>query len=136
MKALAIWLAGFVLVVGGLSAGYHFFRDGNPARILVVVDGSFEMQRDWDGVVEALDSIDDRRYAQFALATEKPSDPGHGWQSTLELGAISAYGPRDFSCLQEPICDPKAGEASELILITNAPDSDLAALDDWTVIRP
>lgn len=136
MKALAIWLVGFVVVIGGLALGYHLMRQGSPDRVFVVVDGSFEMQRFWDEVPDLLDGLDDRRYAEFALASEKPSDRGHSWQATLDLGAIVPYGPRDLACLVEPVCYPEINDATELVIVTNAPDADLAGLDGWTVVRP
>jgi hypothetical protein len=136
VKPFAIWLAGFVIVVGGLAFGYHLVRQGNPDRVFVVVDGSFEMQREWDGIPDLLDELDDRRYAEFALATEKPSDRGHTWQDTLNLGQVQPYGPRDLACLVDPVCYADIIDATELLLVTNAPDTELEGLDGWTVIRP
>jgi hypothetical protein len=136
VKPLAIWFSAFVIVVGGLAVGYHLFRQGSPDRVFVIVDGSFEMQREWEGIPELLDQLDDRRYAEFALASEKPTDRGHSWQATLELGEIVPYGPRDLGCLSEPVCYPEINEATELLLVTNASEPEVAGLTEWTLVRP
>jgi hypothetical protein len=133
---LAIWLGAFLIVVGGFALGYHTIRQGSPDRVFVVVDGSFEMQREWDGIPDLLDELDDRRYAEFAIASEKPSDRGHTWRDSLDLGAIVPYGPRDLACLLDPVCYPDINDATELLIVTNASDTELEGLDGWTVIRP
>jgi hypothetical protein len=130
VKPLAIWFGVFVVVVGGFFFGYDRVREANPDMVFVVVDSSFPMEQDWRSVQGVLDGLDDRRYAEFALATEKESI--HGWRSRLSLGAVAPYAPRDLTGIDYPEMD----EATELVLVTNAPDSELAGFDTWEIVRP
>lgn len=130
MKPLAIWLGVFVIVIGGFFFGYDRFRDANPDRVFVLVDSSFGMEPDWRSVQGVLDQLDDRRYTEFALATEKESI--HGWRSRLSLGAVAPYAPRDLTDIDYPEID----EATELILVTNAAESELTGFEAWEIVRP
>jgi len=86
MKAFFSWLAITLAAFGGLGGGYHLALEGNPHRVLVVVDSSFAMKPDWSRIPRVLDRIDNERYAQFALATEK--GPVHGYGSRLDAGRL------------------------------------------------
>jgi hypothetical protein len=130
MKPLAIWLAIFVVVFAAAGVGYHLARDSSPDRVFVVVDCSYEMEALRREVTRTLDEIDDERYAEFALATEKTAV--HTWQSTLELGSVTCYGPRDLSGIS---LYPQVAEASELVLITNADPVETEGFDDWRIER-
>jgi hypothetical protein len=130
MKALAIWFGILGIVFGALFAGYHLMRSANPAQVFVVVDSSYEMQQVWRRVPAALDEIDGRRYAQFALATEKGIV--HGWSDELNLGPITPYAPRDLSAVG---AFPESNEAAERILITNAAGAATTGLADWSIVR-
>lgn len=132
MKALLIWLGIAVVVFGLVVGGYHLFRENNPDQVLVVVDSSFPMRDSWNDVRAELDDIDDRRYAEFALVTEKRRV--HGWQSTLDLGDIDAFAPRDFSDLNAATY-PEIDEADEVIFITNAGESETEPFG-WKVADP
>jgi hypothetical protein len=134
MKALLIWLGTAVVVLGGVVLGYHLFRERNPDQVLVVVDSSFAMHDAWDGVRARLDDIDDRRYAEFALITEKRRV--HGWSSSLDLDGVEPYAPRDFSELENRAAYSEIEDASEIIFITNADAAETAVFDGWKIVAP
>lgn len=131
MKPLAIWLAGFGLLFGLYGGISHTVRSNDPEQILVVVDSSFPMTEVWDQVASELDRIDDRRYAEFALATEKR--PIHSWAAKLTLGAIDPFAPCGFD---EVAAYPAVAEADEVVLITAEASCDRSGLPaGWTVIE-
>lgn len=131
MKPLAIWFGIFALVFGAFAVGYHFLREGDPDQVLVVVDSSFEMEAVWRQVPDELDALDDERYSEYALATEKQLV--HSWAPELRLGSVTPFAPRDFSSLTNGEID-EVDEASERILITNAPDDQTNGLDGWQIV--
>ncbi len=134
MKPLAIWLSAFLVIVGGLAVGYHFVRQANPEQVFVLIDSSFEMEREWSRLPGVLADLEGDRYAEFALFTEKQRV--HGWASALTLdNSISAWGPRDLTGIDSSTY-PELGDASKRVLISNAPDSELAGFSDWTILRP
>ncbi len=134
MKAFFSWLAVTLIAFGGLGGGYHLALGGNPHRVLVVVDSSFGMKPDWSRIARILDTIDNRRYAQFALATEK--GPVHGYERRLDAGRLTPYAPRDFSRLDSLDRAPELAGAEEHILVTNAPAGETGGLSGWTIVRP
>lgn len=134
MKAFFSWLAITLAAFGGLGGGYHLALQGNPHRVLVVVDSSFAMKPDWSRIPRVLDRIDNERYAQFALATEK--GPVHGYGSRLDAGRLTPYAPRDFSRLDSLENTPELADADEYVLVTNASASETGGLSGWTIIRP
>lgn len=134
MRAFAIWLLITLAGFGGLGGGYHLSLSSDPHRVLVVVDSSFAMKPDWHLVPRALDRIEKRRYAQFALATEK--GPVHGYGRRLDEGRLTPYAPRDFSNLETLDAAPELAGAAEYVLITNAPPGDTGGLGGWTIVRP
>lgn len=129
MKPLAIWSAGFLVVFGTFAVGYHFLRTSSPERVSVVIDASFAMNEVWQDVPDALDEIDNQRYAEFALATEKQHI--RTWDSNLTLPDISPFGPCDF---EEILGYQEVTEADDLILITTPSSCDTTAHAEWTVI--
>ena len=132
MKPLAIWFGIFALVFGAFAIGYHLQRESDPDQVLVVVDSSFDMESVWGRIPGELDALDDERYAEFALATEKQTI--HTWDDELRLGTVTPFAPRDFSALTNGEID-EVSEASELILVTNAPESETEGLDGWRIVR-
>jgi hypothetical protein len=133
MKAFVIWLL-LVAALFGLAAGvYHLMRSGDPERVFVVVDSSFPMEEDWDEVAPVLDELDDDRYGEFALATEK--NAVHSWEDELVLAGVSAYAPRDLTKLAKPDAYPEMAEADRLVLVTNAPPAETEQLTDWEIIQ-
>jgi hypothetical protein len=131
MKPLAIWLAGFALLFGSYGGISHAIRSNDPQRVLVVVDSSFPMTDVWDQVAAELDRIDDRRYAEFSLATEKRSI--HSWANKLTLGAIDPFAPCGFD---EIVAYPAVTEADEVLLITTEGSCERTALpSDWSVVE-
>jgi hypothetical protein len=130
VKPLAFWLAGLLVVFGAFALVNHLRRSANPDRLFVVVDSSFPMTDVWNEVPDALDGLDNARYSEYALATEK--DLIHGWDTTLELGAVTPFAPCDFDDVQSyELVD----EANEIILITTAGSCDTSFLTDWRVIK-
>ncbi len=134
MKAFLSWLTITLIAFGGLGGGYHLALGGDPHRVLVVVDSSFGMKPDWGRIARVLDKIDNRRYAQFALATEK--GPVHGYERRLDAGRLTPYAPRDFSRLGSLDRVPELAGAEEFILVTNAPAGETGGLSGWTIVRP
>ncbi len=134
MKAFGSWLVITLVAFASLGGGYHMVLAGDPHRVLVVVDSSFGMKADWGRVPRILDKIDDERYSQFALATEK--GPVHGYKGRLDAGRLTPYAPRDFSGLDRLENAPELAGAEEYILVTNAPAGETGSLDGWTIVRP
>jgi hypothetical protein len=131
MKPLAFWLAGFGILFGSYFGISHAVRSNDPQRVLVVVDSSFPMGGVWDQVASELDRIDDRRYAEFSLATEKR--PIHSWANKLTLGAIDPFAPCGFD---EVAAYPAVAEADEVLLITTEASCERAGLPaDWAVVE-
>lgn len=128
MKAFAYWLAGFVVVFGGLALIINAVRE--TERVFVVVDSSFPMTEVWDQVPAQLDRLDDERYTEFALATEKRLV--HTWGTRLDLAGTAPFAPCDFD---EVETFPEVAEADELILITTAGSCDTSDLTEaWNII--
>lgn len=127
MKALAYWLAGFVIVFGGLALYINAVRTTD--RVFVVVDSSFPMREVWDQVPQELDQLDDARYTEYALATEKSRV--HSWGPKLDLAGIDPFAPCDFDEIESY---PEIGEADSLILITTPASCDTSELtENWTI---
>ena len=132
MKALAFWLAGFVVVFGGVALIINAVRA--TERVFVVVDSSFDMTQVWDQVAGELDRLDDERYTEFALATEK--NLVHTWGPQLDLAGVEAFAPCDFDEIEDYT---EVGEADELILITTNGSCETDTLTeawDITVLEP
>lgn len=132
MKAFAFWLAGFVIVFGGLALIINAVR--STERVFVVVDSSFPMTQVWDRVPQELDRLDDRRFTEFALATEK--DLIHTWSPRLDLAGTNPFAPCDFDEIED---HAEVDEADELILITTSGSCDTSGLTeawDITMLEP
>jgi hypothetical protein len=128
VKALAYWLAGFVIVFGGLALIINAVRE--TERVFVVVDSSFQMTVVWDQVPGQLDQLDDERFTEFALATEKRLI--HTWDSRLDLAGTNPFAPCSFD---EIDAYPEVEEADELILITTMESCDTSSLaDTWNIV--
>lgn len=127
MKALAFWLAGFVVVFGGLALIIDAVR--TTERVLVVVDSSFPMTGVWDQVASELDRLDDERYTEYALATEK--NLIHTWAPDLDLAGVNPFAPCDFDEIEDY---PEVEEADVLILITTNGSCDTGTLTEpWNI---
>jgi len=134
VKPLAIWLTAFLVIVGGLAVGYHFVRQANPEQVFVLIDSSFEMEREWSRLPRVLESLEGDRYAEYALFTEKQRV--HSWAEELRLDdSVNAWGPRDLSGVDASRF-VELSDATDRILISNAPDSDLGGFSDWRIVRP
>lgn len=127
MKALAYWLAGFVIVFGGLALIINAVRE--TERVFVVVDSSFPMTQVWDQVAGELDRLDDQRFTEFALATEK--EVIHTWASTLDPAGIDPFAPCDFDEIETY---SEIAEADRLVLITTSGSCDTGGLtEEWNI---
>lgn len=134
MKAFGNWVMAALCLFGAFSAGAHFYLDSHPRKILVILDSSFPMSVVWDRVPQVLASLEGHRYTRFALASEKGRI--HGWQTSVEPGRVIPYAPRDLADLRGRLQFPEAGEASEVVLITNAHPEELSQFKDWKTVRP
>ncbi len=111
MRAFGIWLAAFVVVFGIFAVVNENVRE--TEEVFVLVDSSFGMQDVWTRVAVELDRIDDARYSEFALATEKSAV--HGYQERLRIGDVVPFAP----CENDEVGDyPQIETADRLILIT------------------
>ncbi len=127
MKPLAFWVIGLAVALGIFVAVVNVVRE--TGRVLVVVDSSFPMAEVWNRVPSELDEIDEQRYSEFALATEKSLV--HSWSQELRLGAVTAFAPCDFD---EITTYTEVADADELILITTSTSCSTEAFSDWTII--
>jgi len=127
VKPLAVWVIGLLLVFGGFALVVNIVRD--TGRVFVVVDSSFQMERVWNQVPDQLDKIDDRRFSEFALATEKAMV--HSWSDNLRLGAVTPFAPCGFD---DVAVYTEIGEADDLILITTPGSCPTEQFTDWEII--
>lgn len=127
MKSLAIFVAGLVIVFGAFAIITSIVRD--TGRVFVAVDSSFPMVEVWSQVPGALDDIDNQRFSEFALATEK--ELVHSWRDSLKLGSTTPYAPCDFSEIE---AYDEIEAADELILITTTSSCSTDAFAAWKVI--
>lgn len=130
MKPFLQWLAVAFISFGSLGFGYHTYLEANPFRVAVIVDSSHSMQAWWPKVLALLDDLDDRRYTEFSLFSEKSRV--HGWQSTLRPGDLLPYAPRDFSKLA---AISEIGQAKEVFFLTNASENEVSAFNNWKILR-
>ena len=134
MKPFIIWLSITLGAFGACSGAYHLYLTQNPRKIFVAVDSSFQMNAVWQRVPATLTTIEQQRYAQFALATEK--NRIHGWSPRLQLGTLVPYAPRNFSKLEGGTEYPEIAEAAQKYLITTKLDAaQTAKLRDWRMIQ-
>ena len=128
VKALAYWLAGFVIAFGGLALIINAVRE--TERVFVVVDSSFPMTVVWDQVPGQLDQLDDARFTEFALASEKRLI--HTWDSRLDLAGTDPFAPCNFDEIE---AYAEVEEADELILITTIDSCDTSSLTEaWDIV--
>jgi hypothetical protein len=127
VKPLAVWVIGFLVVFGVFALVVNIVRD--TGRVFVVVDSSFQMERVWSQVPERLDEIDDQRFSEFALATEKTMV--HSWSDQLRLGAVTAFAPCGFD---DVAAYGEIDEADDLILITTPASCASELFADWKII--
>jgi hypothetical protein len=127
VKPLAFWVIGLAVALGIFVVVVNVVRE--TGRVLVVVDSSFPMAEVWNRVPAELDEIDDQRYSEFALATEKSLV--HSWSQELRLGAVTAFAPCDFD---EITSYTEIADADELVLITTSTSCSTEAFSDWTII--
>ena len=127
MKAFALWLAGFVVVFGAAALIINAVR--TTERVFVVVDSSFPMTEVWDQVRGELDRLDDARFTEYALATEKSLI--HTWSPRLDLAGVNPFAPCGFDEIEDYA---EVTEADELILITTSGSCETDSLTEtWNV---
>ncbi len=129
MRAFAIWLAAFVVVFGAFA----FITDNvrETEEVFVLVDSSFEMQDVWTRVAVELDRIDDERYSEFALATEKQLV--HDFQERLRIGDVVPFAPCDDEGIGRY---PQIETADRLVMITTEGSCLTEGLEgDWEIVE-
>ena len=128
MRAFAIWLAAFVVIFGAFALFTNSSREND--EVFVLVDSSFDMQDVWTRVPGELDRIDDDRFAEFALATEKSIV--HGYQERLRIGDVVPFAPCDDEGLDRY---SQIETADRLVLITTEGSCLIDGLEgDWDII--
>lgn len=128
MRPFAIWLAAFVVVFGAFAFITNSVRE--TEEVFVLVDSSFEMRDVWTRVPGELDRIDDDRYSEFALATEKSIV--HGYQERLRIGDVVPFAPCDNDELE---AYPQIDTADRLVMITTEGSCLIEELTgDWEII--
>jgi hypothetical protein len=129
VRPFAIWLAAFVVVFGIFAFVTNNVRETD--EVFVLVDSSFAMQDVWTRVAVELDRIDDERYSEFALATEK--SVVHGYQERLRMGDVVPFAPCNNDRLDEY---PQVQTADRLVLITTDGSCLTEGLEgDWEIIE-
>lgn len=111
MRPFAIWLAAFVVIFGAFAFFTNSAREND--EVFVLVDSSFGMREVWTRVPGELDRIDDDRFAEFALATEKGIV--HDYQERLRIGDVVPFAPCDTDQLDRY---PQVEAADRLVMIT------------------
>lgn len=136
MKPLAIWLA-IVAVVFGVFAFVSASMQ-ETSRVFVFVDASNPMGPVWRDVPAALDRLDDRDNAEFALARgqSRTSALIHSWQPALRWSSVDPFAPCSFADIDS---FAEATGADERILVTTSAsvgtaDCDTSALVGWEII--
>ena len=128
MRAFAIWLAAFVVIFGAFALFANNSREND--EVFVLVDSSFGMRDVWTRVPGELDRIDDDRFAEFALATEKSIV--HGYQERLRIGDVVPFAPCDNDELARY---PQLETADRLVMITSEGSCLTEGLEgDWEII--
>ncbi len=131
MKSLAIWATGVLVAFAALAGVTTATRD--TEQVFVVVDTSFAMKGKEERVLTELDRIDDRDYAEFALATvARRSGAVHGYEAELDWVDAEAVGPCSFEDIE---AYPEASSADERILVTSVESCPTSELDGWTIIE-
>ncbi|MGB1108801.1 MAG: hypothetical protein ACPG4N_00500 [Gammaproteobacteria bacterium] len=126
------WLAIQAIVWTLAVAGGHYWLHEEPRRILIGIDASFPMNRDWQAVRERVDALAARsRYSEFAVVTGKSRV--HGWRDKPAMDGVVTYGPRHLDRITDPTRYPEIEQADKRVLITNAEGADI---DGWDVLRP
>jgi hypothetical protein len=128
VRPFAIWLAAFVVVFGVFAFVTNNVRETD--EVFVLVDSSFGMQDVWTRVAGELDRIDDERYSEFALATEKRIV--HDYQERLRIGDVVPFAPCDSDELARY---PQIETADRLVMITTEGSCLTEGLvGDWEII--
>ncbi|MGI9336036.1 MAG: hypothetical protein ACR2RL_23055 [Gammaproteobacteria bacterium] len=133
MKPFAVWLAAAIGAFAAFGGGYHMHLESSPRRVVVLVDTSYPMRTSWQAVAGQLANLEERRYTQFSLFTEKGKI--HGWNARLRPGDVAPYAPRNLDKLSNPGHQPEFTEADDRILITNADAAELPGPSGWDILR-
>ena len=130
------WSAVAIAVYGAVGAYLHRAFTREPVSVLVAVDASNPMRKDWSSVKSRLQHLAaTARYTQFSLATDKGCV--HGWSERLDLGATTPYGPRHIARLARTDHCPGSGDANRRIVLTNAEEGDdFFGQAGYVLIRP
>ncbi|MCB1890431.1 MAG: hypothetical protein KDH20_22695 [Rhodocyclaceae bacterium] len=135
MNTLIRWLVVAGVGWGALAGGYHVWLQQHPHRLLVLLDTSFAMRDVMPRVPALLRGLEGQPYTVYALETDKASV--HDYADRLRPGRIDAYAPRRLAELAARAAGAPFDQADEVILVSNAPDSELDALPSrWRILRP
>jgi hypothetical protein len=136
VKPFAIWLAIVAVVFGGYALISSSLQE--TSRVFVFVDASNPMRPVWRDVPSALDRIDDRGDAEFALARgqSRGSELIHSWQPELRWSIVEPFAPCSFADIGS---FTEATDADERILVTTSASTDTEACDvstlvDWEIV--
>jgi uncharacterized protein related to proFAR isomerase len=136
MKEFLLWLSIFVLSFGGLSGGYHVYRNGNPTKVLVAVDNSFALNKEAGTVKMVLEDLDNIRYAEFSVVDSLSII--QDWKNLIQANMqIVFYGVQDLEALAKNAEKQKrALDADEIVFITKAEDvTALKSVPDSRIIN-
>jgi hypothetical protein len=134
LKGKLKWLAALVCLIAVAGLGYDRYRVAYPKRILAIVDASYPMSTDWERIPDLLRALSPARYRVYALATDKGLI--HSWRPDLRLGTIQPYAPRRLAELPNRLHLQETEQADEILLITNAPETELPEGLSWRIVRP
>lgn len=136
MKPFAIWLAIVAVVFGVFALVTSSAQE--TRRVFVFVDASNPMAPVWRDVPDALDRLDDRDRAEFALARgqSRRSELVHSWQPELRWSIVEPFAPCSFADIET---FDEAIEADERVLVTTSAsiltdDCDVEALTGWEIV--
>ena len=118
MQPFLVWCALLGSLYAGLAGAYHVYLTHYPRHVVVALDTSYPMHTVWSQVPATLATIQQRRYTQFSLITDKAKL--HSWQPTLTLGALQPYAPRALVSLLDPHTYPALCTADQIYVVTNA----------------
>jgi len=120
-KTFAIWLTAATLAFAAHASVVRFA--GHPRKVLIVIDASYPMARDWDKALEAVQGLSGKKNERYAVATEKGLV--HGYAEAPAVGTVTPYAPRDLSGLSKHL-PQEATTADEIVLVTNADAAEAA----------
>ncbi len=122
-RCFGIWLAAALVAFSVHGGIVRHYGAGARHRVLIVLDASYPMAKDWDRAAEAVRALARGEGNLYAVATDKGLV--HGWAAAPSAAAVVPYAPRNLDGLSARL--PKeAAEADRVVLVTNADRSEAA----------